>query len=124
MMRFYELVLLVRQDSDVNRTIDALLEFAKEKSPSFKVVKSESWGLRKLSYPIDNEKHANYVLLGLESDVHFLTDLKKKIESNIVDFLRHLFIRVDQISEKRSPILDSDMDSRFAEKPRSSSSSY
>jgi small subunit ribosomal protein S6 len=124
MMRFYELVLLIRQDSDVNRTLESLLEFAKEKTSSFKVIKNESWGVRKLSYPIDNEKHANYVLLCLESDVRCLNDLNKRIKANTADFLRHVFIRVDKISDKRSPILDSDAESRFSERPRPASSSY
>jgi small subunit ribosomal protein S6 len=124
MVRFYELVLLVRQDSDVNRSLDALLNFPIEKKFEFKVVKNESWGIRKLAYTIDNEKHAHYVFLGLECDLEVLKELEARIKANIADFLRHVFVQVGSISDKRSPILDSDDEPRPSERPRPAASNY
>lgn len=124
MIRFYELVLLIRQDSDVRRTLDALLSFPPEKDSEFKVVKNESWGIRKLAYPIDNEKHAHYAFLGLECSLEILRELEVRIKANIADCLRYVFVQADGISEKRSPILDSDEEPRPNERHRSASSSY
>jgi len=115
-MRFYELVLLVRQDSDVNRVVDSLLNFAD--SQALKILKRESWGVRKLAYPIVNEKHAHYVFLGLETSTEHVKEIESRIKSNTSDFLRHMLVRASEISDKRSPILDSDLETRFVEKPR------
>ncbi len=100
------------------------MNFPPEKKLELKVVKNESWGMRKLAYSIDNEKHAHYIFLGLECGLEALRELESRIKANIADCLRHVFVQVSSISDKRSPILDSDDEPRPSERPRPAASNY
>ena len=103
-MRFYELVLIVKQESDLKRVVCSTVS-NHTGSGSLRIVKEESWGSRKLEYPISGEKRGQYILLGLETgDVEVIKELEKKIRFT-PDILRHMLLRTHEISQSPSPIL-------------------
>jgi small subunit ribosomal protein S6 len=96
-MNSYEHTIIVRQDLSENQ-VKKLLDKYKNiiNGNSGKILKTESWGLRNLSYEIKSNKKGLYFHIKLEGDGKTIQELER--EENIDQMLlRFLTIKVKKI---------------------------
>ena len=96
-MNSYEHTIIVRQDLAENQ-VKKLLDKYKNiiNGNSGKILKTENWGLRNLSYAIKNNKKGLYFHIKLEGDGKTIQELER--EENIDQMLlRFLTIKVKKI---------------------------
>ena len=95
-MPLYEHVFLARQDL-AQAQVDALAENATKivTDNGGKVVKTETWGLRNLSYRIAKNRKAHYVALDIDAPAPAIAELERQTNIN-EDVIRFLTIRVDE----------------------------
>ena len=99
-MNSYEHTIIVRQDLSENQ-VKKLLDKYKNiiNGNSGKILKTENWGLRNLSYAIKNNKKGLYFHIKLEGDGKTIQELER--EENIDEMLlRFLTIKVKKIDLK------------------------
>ena len=65
---------------------------------SGKVISNEDWGLRDLSYKIENYSKAFYNFYQIEIDGDRIEGIKKTLNQD-ENFIRHLFVRVENHQE-------------------------
>ncbi|MEE2778203.1 MAG: 30S ribosomal protein S6 [Acidobacteriota bacterium] len=102
MSRSYELVFIadprLTEEEVVGMTDDykGMIEAA-----GATITREESWGKRKLAYPIENLNEGNYVVLYVEADgVNPFPDVEQRLRQND-KILRYLTVRTD-LDLKRS----------------------
>ncbi|MFL2543627.1 MAG: 30S ribosomal protein S6 [Alphaproteobacteria bacterium] len=98
-MNKFEAILLI--SPEVSKTIlnDNLKNFEEIISNNAgKIKNTEDWGLRDLSYVINNFKKAFYKYYQIEIDGSNISNIKKIINQND-NIIRHLFIRVNEHQE-------------------------
>ena len=106
-MAFYECVFIVRPDVSSQYVDDVTEEMSGIVSANGgQIVNSESWGLRSLAYRINKNRKGHYVLLNIDAPAPALEELKRNMLIN-EDIIRHLLIRVEQLSDKPSPMASS-----------------
>ena len=95
-MALYEHVFLARQDL-AQAQVDALAENATKilTDNGGKVVKTETWGLRSLSYRIAKNRKAHYVMLDVDGPPAAIAELERQTNIN-EDVIRFVTIRVDE----------------------------
>ena len=71
------------------------------------IVNREDWGLRDLSYNINNYKKAFYKFYQIEIDGNEIQKLKKNISQN-EKIMRNLFVKVDQHQELPTKMVDNE----------------
>ena len=69
-----------------------------------KIVSIEDWGLRDLSYSINNYKKSFYIFYQIEIEGSKIKDIRKNINHN-EQIIRHLFIKVENHEELPTKIL-------------------
>ncbi|AIL65369.1 Ribosomal protein S6 [Rickettsiales bacterium Ac37b] len=109
-MAFYESTFIVRPDiskQEINRLVDTFSKVISESGG--KVLKTEHWGLRNLAYIINKSKKGYYVMLVLDALHTAVEEMERRIKLN-PDILRHLTIRVKEVSEGPSSIIASQDD--------------
>ena len=94
MNKFEAVVMLSPEISSNVRSscLDNLIKIINEKSG--KIINSEDWGLRDLSYKIDHFSKAFYNFYQIEIDGFKIEDIKKTLNQD-EKFIRHLFVRVE-----------------------------
>lgn len=75
------------------------------------VKKREYWGLRGLAYRVNKNRKGHYMLLGLDAQPAFITEMERRLRLN-EDVLRFMTLRVDEITEEPSAILSRKSDDR------------
>ena len=98
-MNNFEAVVLLTPDitSDVkSSSLDILEKVINEKSG--KIISNEDWGLRDLSYKIDQYSKAFYNFYQIEIDGDKIESIKKILNQD-ENFIRHLFVRVEKHQE-------------------------
>ena len=95
MSNFEAVVLLSSEISSKVRSscLDSLVNLINEKSG--KIISNEDWGLRDLSYKIDNYSKAFYNFYQIEIDGDKIESIKKILNQD-ENFIRHLFVRVEK----------------------------
>src|SRR5512132_3211589 len=95
-MPLYEHVFLARQDL-AQAQVDALAENATKivTDNGGKVVKTETWGLRNLSYRIAKNRKAHYVALDIDAPAPAIAELERQSNIN-EDIIRFLTILVHE----------------------------
>ncbi len=93
MNKFETALILSPEISSTNRKklCDNFTNLIKENSG--KVIDSEDWGLRDLSYNIKNFSKGFYNFFQIEIDGNKIEEIKKNLTQN-EDYLRHLFVKV------------------------------
>lgn len=111
---FYESTFIARQDISEQDVAKLTEKFSGvvEKNDG-KIVKSEYWGLRNLSYPINKGKKGHYVHLGIEGSGKAAKAIDKSYGLS-EDVIRNLTIKVEEISKEPSAIMRNDDDDSFA----------
>jgi small subunit ribosomal protein S6 len=106
-MPLYETVIIARQDISTQQ-----VETLTENMSSFitdgggTVAKVENWGLRNLAYKIKKNRKGHYVLLNLDTPVDAMKEMERNLRLN-EDVLRHMTIKVDELEEGDSVMLQS-----------------
>tara|TARA_B110000438_G_scaffold301398_1_gene356186 strand:- start:1333 stop:1659 length:327 start_codon:yes stop_codon:yes gene_type:complete len=95
-MKKFEAVLLFSPDLSVTgvKELDSIFTKNIENSEG-KIISQEDWGLKDLSFNINNFKKAFYKFYQIEINGIKLTDIKKILTQN-EKILRHLFVIVDE----------------------------
>jgi small subunit ribosomal protein S6 len=106
-MRSYEHTLIARQDLSPQQA-QALAETysAVLTEHGAEVTKTEYWGLRNLSYRIKKNRKGHYLHLNLRAPADAITELERQ-ERLSDDVLRYLTVKVDQLEEGPSVVMQS-----------------
>ena len=98
-MTKFEAVLLISPEVSNNLLEQNIKKFQDIVTKSSgKIINTEDWGLRDLSYDIKNFKKAFYKYFQLEIDGSNIQKITKTLNQND-NILRHLFIKVSQHQE-------------------------
>ncbi len=94
-MPYYEHVFLARQDLS-QAQVDALAENATKivEEHKGKVVKTETWGLRTLTYKIQKNRKAHFVMLDIDASGDTIAELERQTRMN-EDIIRYMTVRVE-----------------------------
>ena len=106
-MPLYENVFLVRPDVSASQVEALTKEFGtiiEEGGGS--VPKVEHWGLRTLAYRLKKNRKAHYVLMNLDASTDAVHEMERNMRIH-EDVLRHLTIRVEELEEGPSIIMQS-----------------
>ena len=111
-MPLYECVFIARNDV-TQQQVDAIADgIAGQLEADGGVVKKrEYWGLRGLAYRIKKNRKGHYMLLGLDAQPAFVTEMERQLRLN-EDVLRFMTVRVPAIEEAPSAILSRRTDDR------------
>lgn len=102
---YYETIFIVNPDISQENTENLTNELvAKVEKVGGRIVKRENWGSRPLAYSIANRKRGNYMLLVTDGSAEAIKTLEHAIslEERII---RSLTTRLDELSDKASPLL-------------------
>jgi len=118
-MPFYENVFIARQDisaSQVESLADTFANIIAENGGQ--VTKREFWGLKNLAYRIKKNRKGHYVLLNIDAPAAAVHEMERNMRIN-EDVLRYLTVRVDELEEGPSAMLQSrhrERDSRLRDR--------
>ena len=104
-MALYEHVLISRPDispAQVESQIEELGEWLKGQGAT--VSKTEYWGLRNLSYPINKQRKGHYSLLNIDGPAATIHELERRHRISD-DVIRYLTIKVDELDEEPSAMM-------------------
>src|SRR6185312_2976253 len=95
-MALYEHVFMARQDVSTQQ-VDALVEQFKQiiEGAGGKIAKTESWGLKSLTYRIQKNRKAHFTLLNIDAPPAAVAEVERQ-ERLSEDVIRFLTIRVDE----------------------------
>ncbi len=104
-MALYEHVFLARQDL-AQAQVDSLAEEATKiiEANEAKVVKTETWGLKSLAYPIQKNRKAHFVMLHIDGPGTVVAELERQTRIN-EDVIRYITVRVDELEEGPSVMM-------------------
>ena len=98
-MSKFETVILLSPELSSSLKNDLCEDFINQiNDNSGKIINSEDWGLRDLSYKIGNFSKAFYNFFQIEIDGNKVENIKKNLNQN-ENFIRHLFIKVQSHQE-------------------------
>ena len=98
-MPFYETVFIARQDLSPAQVEDLTKGFTKIITDGGgKVHKTESWGLKSLSYRIKKNRKGHYVLIETDTPPAALIEMERNLRLN-EDILRYLTVREEALSK-------------------------
>lgn len=95
-LREYELVMVLRPDvpeEDVPATIERVQQFVTGRGGT--VLNTDTWGRRKLAYPIKKYFEGNYIVTQLRLEPRDARDLETNLRLND-HVIRHLLVRTDE----------------------------
>lgn len=104
-MALYENVFIARQDVPANQVEALTNQFAELVTGlGGTVSKKEYWGLRSLTYSIKKNRKGHYTLLNLDAPPAAVKELERTMSIN-EDIIRFLTVRVDELEEGPSAIM-------------------
>ena len=114
-MPLYEHVFLARQDASAQQVeeLTAQMTGIVEQSGG-KVVKTEAWGVRSLTYRMNKNRKAHFVLLNIDAPSAAIAEIERQ-ERISEDVIRYLTVRVEEHEEGPSAMMrkaDRDRDDR------------
>ena len=103
-MNKFEAVLLISPEVSNNLIEQNIKNFEEiVANSSGKIINSEDWGLKDLSYDINNFKKAFYKYFQIEINGNNIQKITKSLNQND-NILRHLFIKVNQHQELQTKL--------------------
>jgi len=103
----YECVFIARQDISATQVEGLCETFTKVITDNGgSIAKTENWGLRTLSYRINKNRKAHYILFNIEAPAPAIHEMERQMRIN-EDVLRYLTIKVDVFEEGPSVIMQS-----------------
>ena len=106
-MPLYENVFIARQDisgAQVDALADTFTQLVAEQGGEIK--KREYWGLRNLAYRMNKNRKGHYMLFNIDAPAAAIAELERTMRIN-EDVLRYLTLRVDQLEEGPSAVMQS-----------------
>lgn len=106
-MPLYESVFIARQDvsaPQVDTLCDEITAILAERGGT--VSKREYWGLRNIAYRVKKNRKGHYVLFNIEAPADAIKEMERQMSIN-EDVLRYLTIRVDELEEGPSVVMQS-----------------
>src|SRR6202158_2823651 len=116
-MPLYEHVFLARQDASTQQVEELTSQMTGiAEQLGGKVVKMENWGVRSLTYRMNKNRKAHFVLLNIDGPSAAVTEIERQ-ERISEDVIRYLTVRVDEHEEGPSAMMrkadrDRDRDDR------------
>jgi len=112
-MPLYEHVFLARQDASPQQVEEITTQITGVVTQlGGKVTKTEQWGLRSLSYRIEKNRKAHFVMLNIDGPTAIVAEIERQERIN-EEVLRYLTVRVDELEEGPSAMMrKSDRDDR------------
>ena len=104
-MPLYENVFIARQDisgAQVDTLADQFTQLIADNGGEVK--KRENWGLRNLAYRMNKNRKGHYVLLNVDAPSAAVKEFERQMSIN-EDILRYLTVRVDELEEGPSAVL-------------------
>ena len=122
-MPLYEHVFLTRQDASAQQVEELTAQFTGIfEQMGGKVVKTEQWGVKSLSYRLRKNRKAHFTLFNVDAPSAALNEVERQ-ERLSEDVLRYITVRVDEHEEGPSAMMrkvdrDRDRDERRGERRR------
>src|ERR1700760_3700704 len=116
-MPLYEHVFLARQDASTQQVEELTAQMTGiVEQLGGKVVKMENWGVRSLTYRMNKNRKAHFVLMNIDGPSAAIAEIERQ-ERISEDVIRYLSIRVDEHEEGPSAMMrkadrDRDRDDR------------
>lgn len=104
-MPLYEHVFLARQDASAQQVEELTTQITSViEGLGGKVTKTESWGLRSLTYRMNKNRKAHFVLLNIDGPAAVVAEIERQERIN-EDVIRYLTVRVDEHEEGPSAMM-------------------
>ena len=104
-MPLYEHVFLARQDASTQQVEELTTQMTGiVESAGGKVTKTENWGVRSLTYRMNKNRKAHFVLLNIEAPSSAITEIERQ-ERISEDVIRYLSVRVEEHEEGPSAMM-------------------
>ena len=104
-MPFYEHVFLARQDASAQQVEDFTAQITGViEGLGGKVTKTENWGVRSLTYRMNKNRKAHFMLLNIDGPAAVVAEIERQERIN-EDIIRYLTVRVDELEEGPSAML-------------------
>src|SRR5438067_11659973 len=98
-MPFYEHVFLARQDASAQQVEELTAQMTGiVEGLGGKITKTENWGVRSLTYRMNKNRKAHFVLLNVDAPSAAIAEIERQ-ERNSEDGIRYLSARVDELEE-------------------------
>jgi small subunit ribosomal protein S6 len=116
-MPFYEHVFLARQDASAQQVEELTTQLTGViEGLGGKVTKTESWGIRSLTYRMNKNRKAHFVMFNIDGPAAVVSEIERQERIN-EDVIRYLTVRVDELEEGPSAMMrkaerDRDRDDR------------
>jgi small subunit ribosomal protein S6 len=105
MMSLYECVLIARQDIATTQVETLVEDFANVIiANGGQVTKREFWGLRNIAYRMKKNRKGHYILLNVDAPSAAIKEFERQMSIN-EDILRYLTVRVEELEEGPSAVL-------------------
>jgi len=116
-MPLYEHVFLARQDASAQQVEELTTQITGVVTGlGGKITKTENWGVRSLTYRMNKNRKAHFVLLNIDGPAAVVAEIERQERIN-EDVIRYLTVRVEELEEGPSAMMrkadrDRDRDDR------------
>ncbi|MBI5262799.1 MAG: 30S ribosomal protein S6 [Bradyrhizobium sp.] len=104
-MPLYEHVFLARQDASPQQVEELTTQVTGVvEGLGGKVTKTENWGVRSLTYRINKNRKAHFVLMNIDAPAAAIAEIERQ-ERISEDVIRYLSVRVEELEEGPSAMM-------------------
>src|SRR4051794_38331145 len=104
-MPFYEHVFLARQDASTQQVEELTTQMTGiVEQAGGKITKTENWGVRSLTYRMNKNRKAHFVLLNIDAPSAAIAEIERQ-ERISEDVIRYLSVRVEEHEEGPSAMM-------------------
>src|ERR1700755_1510868 len=105
LMPLYEHVFLARQDASTQQVEELTAQMTGiVEQAGGKVTKTENWGVRSLTYRMNKNRKAHFVLLNIDAPSAAIAEIERQ-ERISEDVIRYLSVRVEELEEGPSAMM-------------------
>ncbi len=104
-MPLYEHVFLARQDASAQQVEELTTQITGViEGLGGKVTKTENWGVRSLTYRMNKNRKAHFMMLNIDGPAAVVSEIERQERIN-EDVIRYLTVRVDELEEGPSAMM-------------------